>query len=162
MIRFINADQFTQELELLVDQFEDNLVQTIEEVQEFVATEIANRMPVDRATMMNESIEPQPVRKEGDHFVSEIRIGGKASKYAFVLHETLEIGESGLSYDVSGDAARTQFASDGVRRLGKQSVLKDRQGAAQGIRIGGKFVDRAFEENADVIQGLLEEPFNNL
>ena len=155
MIRMTNLGEFSIKMDHILMDLEESLIDAVDSVVEFVADQASLRSPVnpELSPTLQEDIEVTPASRQGNQVEGAFQMGGKAGDYAFLQHETLEIGESRLSYDVEKNRPRTRFKEDGVRRLGKLSVLKARQVLGkEGVKVGGQFVSRAVDENGRQIE----------
>ncbi|MBF0350895.1 MAG: hypothetical protein HQM11_07665 [SAR324 cluster bacterium] len=161
-IAFTNLAKYVAHMDEIIRAHENAIVKAVETVAEYIGDQASRRAPVnpELAPTLMYDYEVTPAHRQGLDTTAMVEFGGKASDYAYLQHETLEIGESGYSADPQTGEARTNFAIDGVRRLGKLSVEKDRSVKAQGIRVGGKFLARAIEENEKDIQEIFDDTFS--
>ena len=140
------------------------LVVTGTAIGKFVAKEAIRRVPRDtkalEQSLENVLTRTFKVRQTFRAVQVQFDVGeGEVRKYAELMHEILEIGESDLSFDVDNNR-RVYDVGEPPRalpwRLGPGSVRKDRRSS---VDVGGKFIQRAITENRAKISAIKTRTF---
>jgi len=161
--------QYVAALTIAARDRQESVQKGMQNVAEEIVRQAQLRCPVSSRNLVND----YRIEKNGNgwarglgnpwdgNFYNFKIIWGEKSDYSKSVDDYLEIGESVNSSTYAFDrSAKWKSKPTSSLYLRRYSVMKDRETQSQfGVKVGGKFLTRAFSENKKYIQDLQDEVF---